>query len=35
VKVGAAWNARYPFARFEHRWMGLRLEPSHVLLARK
>ncbi|HKH70332.1 MAG TPA: hypothetical protein VKA59_03240 [Vicinamibacterales bacterium] len=25
----------YPFARFVHRWMGLRLEPSHVLLARK
>jgi hypothetical protein len=32
---GRRLERAYPFARFEHRWMGLRLEPSHVLLARK
>jgi hypothetical protein len=32
---GRRLERSYPFARFEPRWMGLRLEPSHVLLARK
>jgi hypothetical protein len=32
---GRRLERSYPVARFVHRWMGLRLKPSHVLLARK